>query len=129
MSDNPSPPAGSKDLVAKATEPGFWREIQMQGRLLWALLRDPDVPFYLKAIPFLPLIYVLWPADLLPDIFPILGQIDDVTALVIGARVFMHLSPQDVVARYRAELEAERASGEDAELKGRIVVEGDDPAR
>lgn len=111
-----------KSLTDKAKEPGFWRELQDQARLLYFLLRDPDVPVYLKVIPFIPLVYVFWPADLLPDIFPIVGQIDDLTALLIGARIFVHLSPPDIVARYRAALNA----GDEAALKKQIVIAGED---
>lgn len=87
-------------LTPKAKDPGFWREIWQQMRLVYYLLRDPDVPFYLKLLPFTAVLYVLFPFDLLADFAPIIGQLDDVTALLVGSKIFIELAPPAVVARH-----------------------------
>ncbi len=87
-------------LTPKMKEPGFWRELWQQARLVYYLLRDPEVPFYLKLLPFTAVLYLLFPFDLLPDLVPIIGQLDDITALLVGAKVFIELSPPHVVARH-----------------------------
>ena len=53
-------------------------------RLSWNLIRDRRVPLWLKGIPFLALLYVLWPVDLVADILPGLGQLDDLTVILLG---------------------------------------------
>lgn len=87
-------------LTNKVEAEGFWREVWRQARLAWYLIRSPEVPLYLKLLPALAVIYVLLPTDFIPDVFPVIGQLDDVTALLVGAKVFIELAPQDVVARY-----------------------------
>jgi len=88
-------------------EPGFWAELWQQVRLVYYLMRDRDVPIYLKVLPFLALGYLVFPIDVLPDIAPVLGQLDDLTVLLIGAKVFIELAPQQVVARYQEMLRQE----------------------
>lgn len=98
-------------LTSKVEDEGFWREVWRQARLAWYLIRSPEVPLYLKLLPALAVVYVLLPTDFIPDVFPVIGQLDDVTALLVGAKVFIELAPQDVVARY---LQSVRKSGTSA---------------
>ena len=84
----------------KAKDPGFWRDIWQQARLVFALLRDPEVPFYLKFVPFLAIVYLFVPIDLVPDVLIGLGQLDDVTILLVGSKIFIELSPAHVVAQH-----------------------------
>ena len=87
-------------LATRGKQPGFWREIWQQLRLVIYLIRDPEVPFYLKLLPFAGFVYALFPFDLITDLIPIIGQLDDVTALLVSSKVFIELAPQQVVARH-----------------------------
>lgn len=89
--------------------PGFIREMWEQIKLVYYLVRDPEVPWYLKALPFLGLVYVLFPIDFITDFVPVLGQIDDLMVVTIGAKVFIELAPAHVVARYMAQMRGEAA--------------------
>lgn len=113
------------NLSAKAKEPGFWREIWQQMRLVFHLIRDPDVPFYLKFLPFLAIIYLFVPVDLVPDFLPGLGQLDDVTILLVGAKIFVELSPQHVVARHMAKIRQDDGYRAEADVADAIIIEGD----
>lgn len=73
--------------------------------LTWRLLRDPRVPLWTKSIAFLGVIYILSPLDFIPDVFLVIGQIDDVGILLGGMRLFETLSPPHVVAEHRAALQ------------------------
>ena len=122
-------------LTNAATDVGFWREMWRQARLAWHLVRSPEVPLYLKVLPALAVIYVLIPTDFIPDVFPVIGQLDDITALLVGAKVFIELAPQDVVSRYVQNARqggAPAASSEDNSAEqikddadNLIVIEGD----
>jgi uncharacterized membrane protein YkvA (DUF1232 family) len=80
-------------LADRRNEPGFWKELWHQAQLVYYLFRDPEVPFYLKLLPVGALAYVLFPLDILPDVMPLLGQLDDLTALLVGAKVFISMAP------------------------------------
>ena len=87
-------------LATRIKDEGFWKEMWRQTRLVWQLIRSPEVPLYLKILPALAVVYILIPTDLIPDVFPVIGQLDDLTALLVGAKVFIELAPQEVVARH-----------------------------
>lgn len=86
---------------------GFLGELLQQIKLVYYLIRDRDVPLYLKVLPFLGVLYVLFPIDIVTDFVPVLGQIDDLMILTIGAKVFIELAPAPVVARYMAMMRGE----------------------
>ena len=75
-------------------------------RLTWRLMLDGRVPIYLKIIPFAPIAYLIFPLDLLPDIFPFLGQLDDLGVFILGMEAFVALAPHHVVLEHQAALEA-----------------------
>lgn len=121
---------GTEALAERARDPGFWKEIWLQVRLVLALIRDPDVPKYLKLLPAAVVLYVLFPLDFAPDIYPILGQLDDLTAVLVGAKVFMEMAPPDVVARHQKRLSEEAARGKedhdiDVSLKDAIIIDAE----
>jgi uncharacterized membrane protein YkvA (DUF1232 family) len=47
--------------------------------------------------------YLIFPVDLLPDFIPVLGQLDDLAILALGIKLFIELSPKDIVREYRGE--------------------------
>lgn len=101
------------DLSSKPNDPGFWKEIWQQARLIYGLMLDPEVPTYLKLIPFGAIAYLLSPIDLIPDMMLGLGQLDDLTVLLVLSRAFINLAPGEAVARHRAAIKLQ--DGEDLE--------------
>jgi len=69
-------------------------------RLYWRLLADRRVPLWPKAVLVGALVYVASPVDLLPDVLPVLGQLDDLTLLVLVGRSFLWWCPAEVVAEH-----------------------------
>jgi uncharacterized membrane protein YkvA (DUF1232 family) len=55
-------------------------------RVATSLVQDPTVPVHRKAALGLGLGYVISPVDLIPGIIPVLGQLDDLTALLLALR-------------------------------------------
>ena len=126
--------AAETGLTSRVKDEGFWRELWHQVRLVWYLVRDPDVPFYLKALPLAAVLYLLISTDLVPDVFPVLGQLDDITALVVGGKIFIELAPPHVVSRYldamRRHMDEAKGDGGNGELAKdniaeSIIIEGD----
>jgi uncharacterized membrane protein YkvA (DUF1232 family) len=105
----------------RAADPAFWRELWNQARLVYHLMRDPEVPFYLKLLPLAALAYVIFPADLAPDLVPVLGQIDDLMALLVGAKVFVEMAPPHVVERYQRGFDAP----DEDPLRDAIIVDAE----
>ncbi len=93
--------------IIRQKDPGFWRELWQQIRLVFRLLGDREVPFYLKFLPFITVVYLIVPTDLLFDLTPVLGQLDDLAILLAGSKLFLYLAPAPVVARHLAEIRAQ----------------------
>lgn len=102
--------------------------------LVWKLLWDKRVPIYAKVAFVLPVIYLISPIDLLPDVIIGLGQLDDLALMVAGMKMLEVLSPADVVAEHRDELArrgaAAPARGENVvNSPGYRVIDEDKPKR
>jgi len=69
-------------------------------RLYWRLLGDRRVPLWPKAVLAGAVAYVVSPFDLVPDFTPIVGQLDDLTLLVLVGRAFLWWCPGDVVTEH-----------------------------
>ncbi len=81
---------------------GLLGEIIRSGKLAWRLFSDPRVPRLNKlVIPGLMGAYLLLPTDLLPDFLPVLGQLDDLALLALAIKLFIDLSPADIVRQHR----------------------------
>ena len=117
------PMVSERSLAVKAKQPGFWREIWQQARLVYRLVRDPEVPFYLKILPFLAVAYVLFPFDLISDFIPLLGQVDDGMVLLIGSKLFIELAPQTAVARHLQAIREQDGYGLDDDVTDAIIIE------
>jgi uncharacterized membrane protein YkvA (DUF1232 family) len=75
------------------SRPMALRSLLAQLRLAVRLLREPRVPLLVKAIPLLAVLYVIWPIDLLPDFFPVLGQLDDLGIALLALELFTKMCP------------------------------------
>jgi uncharacterized membrane protein YkvA (DUF1232 family) len=69
-------------------------------RLYWRLLTDRRVPLWPKAVLVGAVAYVVSPFDLIPDFTPIVGQLDDLTLLVLVGRAFLWWCPAGVVTEH-----------------------------
>jgi uncharacterized membrane protein YkvA (DUF1232 family) len=76
-------------------------------RLVARLFMDPRVPIYLKLVPIASLAYALMPIDLIPDVIPVLGQLDDLGVVILAVEAFVMMAPQDVVHEHMAAMENE----------------------
>jgi len=113
-------------LAVERDNPGFFRDKWQQLRLVFRLLADPEVPFYLKIIPFLSIVYFLVPIDVLPDALIGLGQVDDLTVLFFGAKFFIDLAPAHLVTRHLDEIRAADGYGAvDEDVSEKIIIESD----
>jgi uncharacterized membrane protein YkvA (DUF1232 family) len=82
--------------------PGLLRTLFTHGRLAVRLVREPRVPAITKVVPVLAILYVLSPLDFVPDVIPVLGQLDDLGIVVIALEAFAGLCPVEPVSFHRA---------------------------
>lgn len=77
-------------------------------KLMLRLLKDKQVPLYLKIISYAAFLYVLSPYDLIPIFaIPFLGWIDDVLIFYICMKLLVTFSPPEVVEKHVKAIDAE----------------------
>ena len=82
---------------------GDWaRAIQRDLGVLWLARKDPRVPRAAKVVAVAALAYALSPIDLIPDVIPVLGQVDDLILVPLLIWAALHLIPADLRAELRA---------------------------
>lgn len=99
-----------REASSSARGPKWLLDLIRNLRLAWSLIRDPDLPSGFKLIPLIALLYLLFPADFLPDIVPGLGQVDDLTVLLLGLKIFLDACPPAIVQKHLARMTSVEAS-------------------
>ncbi|MGE5141650.1 MAG: YkvA family protein, partial [Rudaea sp.] len=120
---------GLKDMGQRTnsgTSPGTLAQLVRTAQLVWRLLLDPRVPILYKLIVPLVVIYVLSPLDLIPDLIPIAGQLDDVGVIFFGLRFFIQVCPPDVVMEHRRALAGGSNTPREEYVDGTYRVVDDD---
>jgi len=85
--------------------PGLIRTVVANVRLSVRLLREPRVPLVRKAVLVFVALYFISPLDFIPDIMPIIGEVDDVAVGLLALQFFLQLCPPEAVAYHRAAIE------------------------
>jgi uncharacterized membrane protein YkvA (DUF1232 family) len=63
-------------------------------RLLWLAFFDRRTPFAAKALIVGGLLYGVSPIDFVPDLLPVLGQLDDIGILIFVILVFLGMTKE-----------------------------------
>jgi len=79
-------------------------------RLYWRLFWDTRVSIWPKALLVAALGYVILPFDLIPDVIPGIGEVDDLVILLVAARWFLQWCPSEVVQEHARAIERNRRS-------------------
>lgn len=64
--------------------------------LLWYAIRQPATPRFIKVGAILLALYVVSPLDVIPDLIPVLGWLDDVTLLALGIPFLLKKVPPHI---------------------------------
>lgn len=65
----------------------LWSRFKGEARVVWAMLREPATPLASKALAVVALLYLLSPVDLVSDLLPFAGWIDD--GLVVAGLLWL----------------------------------------
>ncbi len=98
--------------------------LSRSGRLVWRLMKDNRVPLSAKIVVPLGVLYAFFPVDLMPDFLLALGQLDDISVLLLSVLMFLRLCPPAIVQEH-----AERLAGRHREQSSgdpnKKVIDGD----
>lgn len=100
---------------------GWARALKRQAILLWLAARHPQVPWGAKLLAALVAAYAFSPIDLIPDVIPVLGLLDELILLPGLVWLTLRLIPPALRARLQAEA-ASRAARPTSRLGAAVVV-------
>ena len=108
--------SNSREPPAAAGERGFLavinrlaRRLAVEIHTLWLVFRHRETPWPAKAVLILLLIYLASPIDLIPDVIPVLGMLDDLAVIAFAVWLARRMTPSHVMEACRARARAAEA--------------------
>lgn len=92
------------------------RRLKVEVHTLWLVFRHRETPWLVKAVLILLLAYLASPVDLIPDVIPVLGMLDDLVVAAVALWLAYRLTPAHVMEECRV-----RAQAVDAGRPGWVV--------
>ena len=83
----------------------LWFRFKTEILMIWAMLRNPAAPIAAKITAILAAIYIIMPVDLVPDIIPILGWLDDGIIAYVLIKLAFKFLPKDMYESLKTQFE------------------------
>ena len=78
------------------------RNLKRDVMAIWIAARDPRIPWSVKLLAAAAAAYALSPIDLIPDVVPVLGYLDDLLIVPAGIWLVARLIPTPLLDEFRA---------------------------
>ena len=89
---------------------------------LYLASKDPRTPWYAKVFAVLIIGYALSPIDLIPDIIPVVGYLDDLIIVPAGIALLIRMIPKEVMEECRTKARVQPLSNKKNWIAAIIVV-------
>ena len=107
---------------------GTWkqwaRQLKKETYAIYIACKDPRVPWYARVFAGFVVAYALSPIDLIPDVIPVLGYLDDLILVPLGILLVVKMIPSDVLVEGRKKAEAAMGQGKPTSRNAAIVIIG-----
>jgi uncharacterized membrane protein YkvA (DUF1232 family) len=94
--------------------------IKRYARIYWLLLKDPRTPKLSKIMILAALAYLIWPFDLIPDVIPFAGLVDELIIIPLLFYVATKFIPKYIVDDVKSKVSGKKSDFKDAQ-EGVIV--------
>jgi uncharacterized membrane protein YkvA (DUF1232 family) len=74
----------------------LWTLVRGDARQLWSALRHPAAPGWLKLGVALIALYLVSPVDLIPEVLPVIGVVDDLVLVPLAIRWLLKRLPPEI---------------------------------
>ncbi len=98
------------------------RELKVEVYALYLAYRDPRVPLYARLFAACVVGYAFSPIDLIPDPIPVLGYLDDLVLVPLGAALAVRMIPAEVLGECRAKAREVMAQGKPVNRLAALVI-------
>lgn len=95
----------NKRTMIESKNNGFFQDLLRQIKLIYKLMSDKRISFFLKLLPIASIVYLVSPIDLAPGLaLPVIGALDDAAVLWLGTTLFLSLCPEEIVEEHKGKL-------------------------
>jgi uncharacterized membrane protein YkvA (DUF1232 family) len=98
------------------------RQLKKETYAIHIACKDPRVPWYARVFAGFVVAYAFSPIDLIPDVIPILGYLDDLILVPLGIMLVIKMIPPDVLAECREKAEAVISQGKPTSKIAAVVI-------
>jgi len=77
------------------------RQVQTQAHVFYLAFKHPGTPWYARFVAVCTAGYLFSPIQLIPSFIPVIGFLDDLLVLFLGAKLLQKITPADVLAECR----------------------------
>ncbi len=98
------------------------RKLKVEVYAIYLAYRDPRVPWYARIWAACVVGYAFSPIDLIPDFIPVLGYLDDLLIVPLGAALALKMIPPEVMAECRAKAQTVMAEGKPVNRAAAVVI-------
>ena len=98
--DEPKSAGAAEGLIAFLDR--LAKRLALEVHTLWLVFRHRETPWPVKALLILLLAYLASPIDLIPDVIPVLGMLDDLAVAAVALWLAYRLTPPHVMEECRA---------------------------
>ena len=100
------------------------KQLKKETYAIYIACKDPRVPWYARVFAGFIVAYAFSPIDLIPDVIPILGYLDDLILVPLGIILVIKMIPPDVLAECREKAEVVISQGKPTSKIAAVVIVG-----
>jgi uncharacterized membrane protein YkvA (DUF1232 family) len=89
----------------------FARKLKKETYAIYLASKNPKVPWYARLLAAGVVAYAFSPIDLIPDMIPVIGYLDDLLIVPVGIWLVLKMIPPEVLAECREKAEAATSEG------------------
>ena len=98
------------------------RRLKREVYALYLACKDPRVPWYARLLVGGVVAYAFSPLDLIPDVIPVLGYLDDMVLIPLGIALALRLIPPHVLAECRQAAQRVMDEGKPTNWRAAAVI-------
>jgi uncharacterized membrane protein YkvA (DUF1232 family) len=105
---------------------GGWRQrarrLKTETYALYLAYKDKRTPWYARLFAACVIGYAFSPIDLIPDMIPVLGYLDDLVLIPLGVALALKMIPPEVMADCREQAQAAMAEGKPVSRVAAVAI-------
>lgn len=90
--------------------PLLFTRFRREARMVWGMMTHRDTPTSAKLVALAAVVYLISPIDLIPDVIPVIGWMDDAGILALFLSIAYKLLPKELYETLRARVDGDKAT-------------------